>query len=316
MTKLTDHEQARALLQKYRDRQCSPEEEGLVRQWFEAMGNDTALPGEDKMNRSVDELLPRIMQAIHHERSRPRRFHLWRATAAAAIILTVGALIYLLLPPSYQTFTTAMGERREITLPDGTTVFLNAASELKITRSFSKERRDVWLSGEGFFSVKHNPQQPFIVHTGNLHTSVLGTSFDIQAYPGESIMQVVVRTGKVSVSRGDDLLAPGLTVNQALSYDMHSGRYDITQRNANHFTAWRNGELFFDEAPVSEIAAVLARHYDVDVRLTGPAPAGCRYTVKFIRQPLPQVLSVLASLTGITYSMNGRNIIINPQTCN
>ncbi|WP_123864577.1 FecR family protein [Chitinophaga barathri] len=318
MTKLTGQEQARLLLQRYKNRQCTPEEEELVRRWFEAMGHDAALPAEDEMDRSVSQLMPRIMQGIQEKKTgpaRPRRqVYLLRAAAAVAIF-ALGTLVYLLIPKATQTFVTAMGERREFLLPDGTSVFLNAASEMRINADFSQQKREVWLSGEGFFTVAQDPGHPFIVHTGSLRTHVLGTSFDIHAYPGGDI-RVAVRTGKVSILKENTVLTPGLTGNQSLSYHNRTGQYEIKPCKAEQSAAWKNDELFFDETPLSEIVAALARHYNADLQLTGPVPAGCRYTVSFKQQALPQVLSVLASLSGITYKTEGKKIIINPQTCN
>ncbi len=137
----------------------------------------------------------------------------------------------------------------------------------------------------------------------------------MRMHTGRGHIRVAVRTGKVSISKEDAVLVPGLTGNQSLSYHTRTGQYEIRPRNAEQSAAWKNDELYFDETPIREIAAVLARHYNADIQLTGPRAGrlplyGQLQTTAFAAGTL-----LLANLTGITYRTDGKKIITNTQTC-
>ena len=103
--------------------------------------------------------------------------------------------------------STERAEYKYILLPDSTQVWLNAGSTLDYPEHFDETTREVTLTGEAYFDVKHAAEHPFIIHTGQIQTTVLGTAFNINAYTDRSNIQVSVSRGKVKVSRGDQLIA-------------------------------------------------------------------------------------------------------------
>ena len=159
------------------------------------------------------------------------------------------------------------GSRTIITLSDSTKVYLGAGSKLRYTERFSGNSREIGLEGEAFFEVTKNPKKPFIIHTGNITTRVLGTSFKIDAFLNKPI-SVMVSTGKVRVDRHFNhktesiaVLTPGQTVtwNEA----QHLKKLGTTQ--IENVTGWKDGRLVFDKIPLSEVTTVLERWYAVKI---------------------------------------------------
>jgi transmembrane sensor len=321
MTNIPENEKARSLLQKYRAGQCTPEEEARVLQWFEALGSATPIPHESDTDQAVQHMAPRIMQAIRRDQSIRKRMLFLRASIAALLIIVTGILILkpAQKPITWQITSTSNGEKKEITLPDGSTVFMNAASQLKIPSDYGVKNRTVQLTGEGFFSIKHDPQHPFQVHANKILTEVLGTSFNINAYANTGKIKVAVRTGKVKVNEQvantNVVLAAGLTPNQVLEYATASREYNVKNTDASQFIAWKEDILYFEEASIHEIAATLERRFNVHVEVAGSSGKNCRYTIRFKKQTLPQVLKVLETLSGITWKSQNGQILINPKNC-
>ena len=128
-----------------------------------------------------------------------------------------------------------------IHLPDSSVVILSDDSRLDYPAAFADSSRDVYLNGEGYFDIVPNPGKPFFVHTGNIVTVVLGTSFDIMAYPADGIIQVTVAQGRVRVLNGDKELGL-LTDNQQISFDTGTEQYELGQVDTSRLIAWKPEE--------------------------------------------------------------------------
>jgi transmembrane sensor len=158
---------------------------------------------------------------------------------------------------SYNTLTTPRGGQFRITLPDGTEVWLNAASSLKYPVAFTGKQREVILTGEAYFEVVHNDKMPFSVHAGDMDIKDVGTHFNIMAYKDEATIKTTLIEGAVNVSNGkrDLLLKPG---QQAVGMD-------IQEADVDEAIAWKNGEFSFHHTSIYEIMRQLSRWYDVDI---------------------------------------------------
>lgn len=146
-------------------------------------------------------------------------------------------------------------------LPDGTKVWLNSLSQIRYPIKFTGPQRRVELIGEAYFEVVHNPEQPFIVVTAQQEINVLGTSFNVCAYPSESEQTTLVR-GSVKVLCGESevTLVPG---QQALA--SASGLLTTQTVDTHISTAWKDGDFSFQNTPIEDIMNQLSRWYDVDV---------------------------------------------------
>jgi ferric-dicitrate binding protein FerR (iron transport regulator) len=157
-------------------------------------------------------------------------------------------------------------QRQLINLPDGSTVILNQNSKLEYPPDFSSNTRDVYLNGEAFFDIKHNPSKPFIVHTGSISTKVLGTAFNIHAYRSQKFVEVTVTRGKVEVKSNEKLLGV-LQKNEQLIFNIASEVYAKKTVSTEPVIAWRKNELYFDDITFAEAALVLSNRYHIPLNL-------------------------------------------------
>lgn len=158
---------------------------------------------------------------------------------------------------------TAVGGEYCLKLSDGTRVWLNAVSELEYPVDFVKKERIVRLSGEAYFEVAHDPDRPFIVEVGGVRTRVLGTTFNIQAYPDEKVVYTTLLSGRVRVDADhlgkSVILAPGMKA----IWEKESGEIHAEKANIENAVAWRYGEFVFDEEDIEVVMRMLERWYEV-----------------------------------------------------
>lgn len=205
-------------------------------------------------------------------------------------------------------YSTGVGERRTVDLPDGTQVVLGAASSLRLSESFGEGRREVTLEGQALFRVRHDSARPFLVRAAGTVSEDLGTEFDVRAYPGEAAVRVVVSEGVVGVR------AEGASENAALLRPRDVARVGSTgapvvlrDQPIERLLSWTNGELAFDDALLTDVCKELERWYDIECRITGDAVAKLHYTGSFRAEALDVVLGVIdASLPGARAERAGR----------
>lgn len=201
-----------------------------------------------------------------------RRKAIWWASAAAvaAVILIVS---FLFRPNDTTLYITGFGETKTFTLPDGSTVTLNANSQLKLAGEWKTDApREVWLMGEGFFSVKHTAlHTKFMVHADEVNVEVLGTEFNVKQRREQTT--VVLKSGKVQLTLNDEkdgkalVMAPG----ELVAYGSKSGEIARKKVNANTYAAWKEGKMIFENASIQEIAGILEETYGVTVDIEDPA---------------------------------------------
>lgn len=183
----------------------------------------------------------------------------------------------------------------KITLPDGTTVWMNSASSLRFPYSFDKKTREVYLTGEAYFDVAHNPNLEFIVHSAFADIKVHGTSFNVNAYDLKTFATSLV-TGSVSAIRGSESIK--LKPNQQVSYN--SGKLTVKNFDSQEVLSWRNGIYYFHNQSLAEIAQVLSRWYDVKINWKTPGISEQTFTGEIDKKlPLDIVLSNLELSSGI-----------------
>lgn len=200
------------------------------------------------------------------------------------------------------------GKKIQLSLPDGTQVWVNSGSKLKYPSNFTGSKRELYLEGEAYFDVTHDPKRPFIIHTGRVFTQVLGTAFNIKAYDSNK-MSVTVARGKVSVGLQRKLLSV-LTPNQCLSYNQLSGDSKKYKVNASRLR-WMSGDLIFDNTNLGEAAQVLERWYNVKIAFANPKAKAFNFTASFLKhEDIDQVMNVLSELSRFRYERNANEITI------
>lgn len=175
--------------------------------------------------------------------------------------------------PLLDTLVVPRGRQYGLELSDGTKVWLNAATTLVYAETFYGSTRDVYVTGEAYFEVAQNSHQPFIVHVDALSMKVLGTTFNVNTY--ETNVVTTLASGKLLVAVNDHqvTLQPG---EQSVYNNGALSKHTV---DASAFTAWKDGELFFDDAPMSDIAKVLSRNYEYNFVFDDPAAAKMQFTL-------------------------------------
>jgi transmembrane sensor len=232
-------------------------------------------------------------------------WQLWQRDANMHLYSGIGSSSTPLLSVS----TTAT--TRQLTLPDGSQVWLNRNSRLTYPATFTDSSRQVTLVGEAFFDVTHNPIQPFRVRAGAIQVRVLGTSFNVRAI-GDSV-RVAVRSGRVQVSATHQAVV--LLPNQEATYVAQADTFRPTIPLNTNRLAYQTGRLSFANASLAEVVQTLHEVYAVDISLENPALANCRLTADFGSEPVDAVLAVVAETLALTVRREGAVRILTGAGC-
>ncbi len=223
--------------------------------------------------------------------------YLLRVAAVALLLLGVGFVLRQLLPleASLQTVVTQSGEVQVIRFEDGTSISLNQNSRLLFPERWSPYERRVLLEGEAFFEVEPNPQKPFIVETPESEIQVLGTAFNVRAYPGQGFQEVHVEKGRVAFrckSTGEEQILEALQL-QKLDKSTH---LFTPPQNTTSFASngWATRKLRFRNTPLKEVFSSLEGLYQVRFQVEDPAVLECRYTTTIEYGELEEALRTMA----------------------
>ncbi len=208
----------------------------------------------------------------------------------------------------YNTMSTPKGGQYQVTLPDGTHVWLNAASSITYPTAFTGNTRAVSITGEAYFEVTKNKEKPFIVKLNDQEIKVLGTHFNVNAYAEEGVVRTTLLEGLVEL-RGNkykQVLVPG---EQAI-VDNDDGELQVTnQVNVQEIVAWKNGNFYFDNQNLKNILQDFSRWYDVEVIYEGPLKNRTFFGVVKRDKPLSHVLKLLHD-NNIQFRIEGRKLIV------
>ena len=215
------------------------------------------------------------------------------------------------------------GQKSTISLPDGSQVKLNSGSKLVFPRSFAANTREVFLEGEAFFEVEKNPGRPFIVRSGDLVTTVLGTSFNIKAYPEEEAIAVTVATGKVKVRKDaatDESTKTThqemeLSPNQQAIYSLTGDGITKHDVDATKYLSWSNGTLHFEETRFEEVIITLSRWFDVEFEVVNEGLNDCLIIGEYKNASMHTVLESLKVVLGIEYEFTEKGVKIDGRSC-
>lgn len=212
--------------------------------------------------------------------------------------------------------TEAKEMKRVVHLPDGSTVLLNKNSRLDYPREFSGKTREVTLTGEAFFDITHLTGRPFLVHTGQLTTRVLGTTFNIRAYPADKAIAITVTSGKVQVLK-ENASVGLLGENQQLRFDKGSKALVEHKVDVKPLIAWKPEEVSFDDITMEEAAHRIGRWFGVTVGFVNPVVKQCRVTATFYREDeLEEIMTVVCGVSESNFTMHNKTVTIDGKGCN
>ncbi|MFV0593927.1 MAG: FecR family protein [Draconibacterium sp.] len=330
----------KAILRKYLNGACSSEEFEEFAKWV----NEASL--SDKTEKMVLEdwnnfesgksiatknKYKHLLDRIHHEINLKEyriekdtttplmNITKWFGRVAAILFLPlVTVVLYMLSHNNIQSELTAeaavdtievvapIGSRTVVQLQEGTKIHLNYGSKIKYPREFIGKTREIKLIGEGYFDVSYNPEKPFIVDAGNLHIKVLGTSFNVHAYPDDNIIATTLVNGKVSLEEvkpdGKLKIIGSMIPDQHVSFHIDSRETSSSVGNINKYIAWKDGKLVFDNEPITNVAMKLSRMFDVDILVAEDAK-DLTYTVTLADESLIFILDLMKEITPIKYTV-------------
>ncbi|MEQ9285755.1 MAG: FecR domain-containing protein [Cyclobacteriaceae bacterium] len=204
------------------------------------------------------------------------------------------------------------GRRSQIALPDGTKVWLNAASKVIYSETFGQTDRNISLTGEAYFDIRKNEALPFVVSTESLSVTALGTEFNVRSYSEEASAEVLLTQGKVVVAdlknQNEDMY---LRAGESLSYANKGGIFEKNQLNFEHLLAWRSGILSFQEASEQEVISRLERWYGVKVRVENShSGQPWEYTSRFENESLENVLYSMSHVKKFEFNIDGEDVTL------
>jgi len=239
---------------------------------------------------------------------------------------------------AYNEMNVPEGAKSQLTLSDGTKVWLNGGSKLKYPANFSAESRDVFLDGEAFFDVSENKSKPFLVHTSSIQIKVLGTAFNVKSYAEDKIIETTLVRGSIEIRElKDNILTKPLLLrpNQKAIFvksnaQLSTSSDDVGQKlnespsklpgieiskvNTAPVTAWKEKNLVFDNITLEEIAVNLERWYGVKIHILNDSLKKYKYKGRFSHnETVYQVLEVLKVTTPIFYELKNYEINIDLQ---
>ena len=214
--------------------------------------------------------------------------------------------------PVFNTLIIPAGGEYKITLSDGTRVWLNASSQLKYPTQFTNNKREVFLEGEAYFEVTHNPNKPFEVHTSGITTKVFGTEFNVMAYNDEPNIQTTLVNGSVEIQNNASpgkniMLKPGYQAN------MNKANNSLESKTVNTYiyTAWKDGVFFFNNENMESIMRKLSRWYNVKISFDNESTKEILFFGKVKRyENINSILNMIKKTEEVTYSTENNEIII------
>jgi len=219
------------------------------------------------------------------------------------------------------TQSTTTGERKTISLPDGTVVTLNTCSRIKYPNKFLGKNRKVMLEGGAYFKVVHNSSMPFIVNTyyKNTNIKVLGTTFNVDAYPQNKIIEATLIEGRISfegINEKGETTKTILSPTEKLTYNTSTNNVFVQNVDTKDETAWMDGRIVFRNSPILEVTRKLSKLYNVDFKLDGEIIKSYSFTGDFSEDSLSQVLEYMRISSGIDYKIihnttqSGKDLIV------
>lgn len=269
------------------------------------------------------QISPSKVKSIQHKNFRKEviaQFYKYAAVVIVALLL--GFIGYYIgfrnqVPAVYSEVISVEGQvLNEIVLPDGSVVALNSNSKLLFPKKFKGDIREVTIIGEGFFDVKPNPGKPFVINAGHAQVKVLGTSFNVCAYPGSKTIEVIVKTGKVQViDKNNDLPAENrevfLVPGEKGTLFTESHLLEKTMNLNPNFLAWKTHDLIFNKVPLAEVVESLEKAYHIDIKLTEPELNDLLYEGHFDQKPIEFVLDVIRLTFNLDLSVENEHYALS-----
>ncbi len=248
---------------------------------------------------------------------------LWVGTALKyAAIIVIAFMAGNLIQPNIQKepeirfseIKVPFGQMSQLTLSDGTKIWLNSGTTLRYPDRFAEGDRSVSIVGEAYFKVAKMPDKPFVVNTSQMKVQVMGTSFNLSAYQEDNSTTVTLVEGKVAVQSIDGKTISNLAPGQMAIKTRDSNVLQIKQVKTAFYSAWTEGKIFFDDEKLDQIAVKLERWFNVEISFADEKLKSHRFTGTILKnKPVDQIMQVLELLAPIHFkhqvNANGKDKI-------
>ncbi len=335
MHPIPTRDRLKELADKWMAGTLTEEERTLLEAWYHADEPDSLQwQGEETEEILEQKIFDRIAQNIQDEdvlqtrTGRRQSVRWWLAAAAVWLLVVAGYFLYQSRAPKAEPVLASAASKpardtvytRYLTLPDSSVVVLRANSHLNYPKQFTGNTREVTLVGEAYFDIKHRSRQPFIIHAGDVKTTVLGTAFNISAYPGTKKVIVSVTRGKVKVEKEkEQQLISVLTKDEQVSYSAATTKAAKAVVNATTLvTDWTKQDMIFEETPFDQTLQLLSKRYGVNIQFKKDKLKNCRIKAFFTgTESLEKVLDVLCIISNARYTMlsDGKTVLLDGDGC-
>jgi ferric-dicitrate binding protein FerR (iron transport regulator) len=270
--------------------------------WKELRARSGAAKGWDELNERIGQTMV--------ENQSVRTFGWWRYAAAAVAVFVLGFLLHDAVQVKMTAFNaveTGSGQQSTLMLNDGTKVKLNENSKLVYPTDFAGASRDVTLRGEAYFEVTHNTRRPFEVNIGTYTVRVLGTKFNIDAYPDQVYVYTSLKEGRIQIvdNTKEAKILSDLKPGMQLSYNKRTGEYFVKGIDRNQVDDWANGRVVIKRQTLEEVAQKLNEKYGYEVQIQNRNINKLTYNITIDKEPLEEILSNIHFITPqVRYSIN------------
>ncbi|MGD1890961.1 MAG: FecR family protein [Cyclobacteriaceae bacterium] len=271
-------------------------------------------PTADEISASKQHIIQRISDrqfqpSIQNKHSISR----YQPLAAVVVLVIVSSFALWWYQSAFgrETYRTAYGEMTTFTLPDQTTVTLNANSVLETSSSWNKnESREVWLSGEAYFDVTHQPDDNrFIVHTEVVNIEVFGTEFNVHNRRSEA--EIILAEGSVKLtSTSNQSASVSAFMQPGEMVQLKGGTFNRSQVDVEKSTSWRNNRLYFEEESLAEIAQRLEDNYGLQTKFSSPQLSQLTFTGSSPTDDLSILFIALSEALGVNVSLQENTILV------
>ncbi|WP_436489711.1 FecR family protein [Chitinophaga sp. ARDCPP14] len=328
----------KALLSKYFDGTCTQQEEQQVLKYLAGRDHQEFISlmeqswddlpagniGEDITRRMLMQLEMKTygrQQVIPIERASQKWRKSWLRVAAAVVFMVTGTTYWLITNRNHTTpitWTTIYNDHNNpelAVLPDNSKVWLAPGSKLSYTPFTGKGQRSIKLDGEAFFDVAQNASRPFVVYTDKLATRVLGTTFNIEAYPHEAAVRVSLVSGLVTVASADsaDHMATRLHPGDVMDYEKSSHTFKRQQIKINDPQEWTSGSLVFNDLPLTDAVQRVAARYHLVIHYakgTQSALSDKKITAIFRKESSSEILNNILFISNCYIQQHGQDITV------
>jgi ferric-dicitrate binding protein FerR (iron transport regulator) len=248
---------------------------------------------------------------------RPVSLRILKYAASIAAALVVAISVFLISRDS-KTMMKSIASGNAISSPvvlsDGSQIILNKGSEVKFPEKFGSDGREVYFWGEAFFEIASDPTRPFVIEAGDARIKILGTSFNVKAYPGTGLTEVVVNTGTVLFYHVDN---DDVILGQVILRKGEKGVYNSNTCNLSkmlnddpNYISWETGKLVFNETSLDKVMEVVGKKYGVNFQMDTAELSSLKLTATFDNESLDSVLEVLSLVHKLQFTHSGTDYLV------